>query len=156
MPSILTHTAIPLAVGVAYGRRFVSSRLLMAGAVASVLPDFDSLGLRLGIPYGHLFGHRGFSHSLLFALLLAMLAVLAHRALRASASGAFAVILIGAASHGLLDAFTNGGLGVAFFSPFSNQRFFLPWHPMVVSPLGVRRFFSEWGVRVLRSEALWV
>ena len=69
MPSILTHPAVPLGLAVAYGQRYVSGRLLLAGVGASVLPDIDSLGLDLGIPYGHMLGHRGLSHSILFARL---------------------------------------------------------------------------------------
>jgi hypothetical protein len=58
-------------------------------------------------------------------------------------------------SHTLLDAMTSGGLGVAFFSPFSNERYFFPWRPIRVSPIGVD-FFGEAGVAVLRSELIWV
>ncbi len=156
MPSVITHPAVPLAIAGAYGRLYVPGRLLLAGVIASVLPDLDSVGLRLGVPYGALFGHRGFSHSLVFALLLALAAAIVHNHLDSSASAAFAVVLVSAASHGLLDAFTDGGLGIAFFSPFSNHRYFFPWRPLAVSPLGVHRFFSEWGLRVIRSETLCV
>ena len=79
-----------------------------------------------------------------------------YRTLRASRSAAFAVVFISCASHGLLDALSSGGLGVAFLSPFSNHRYFLPWRPIAISPLDVDLFFSDWGLRVLRSEALWV
>jgi inner membrane protein len=51
---------------------------------------------------------------------------------------------------------TNGGLGVAVFAPFSNHRYFFPWHPIQVSPIGIHHFFSEWGLRVLLSELLYV
>jgi len=37
---------------------------------------------------------------------------------------------------------TKGGLGVAFFSPFDNSRYFLPWRPIRVSPIAIHRFFS--------------
>jgi inner membrane protein len=60
------------------------------------------------------------------------------------------------ASHGFLDAMTDGGLGVAFFSPFNNTRYFLPWRPIRVSPIGVTRFFSHRGLEVIRSELLWI
>ncbi len=59
------------------------------------------------------------------------------------------------ASHGLLDAFTNGGQGVGFFLPFDTRRYFFPWHPIQVSPIGFA-FFSERGMSVLLSEMLWV
>jgi inner membrane protein len=60
------------------------------------------------------------------------------------------------ASHGLLDAMTDGGLGVAFFAPFDNRRFFLPWRPIRVSPIGVTRFFSARGLAVIQTELLWI
>ena len=59
------------------------------------------------------------------------------------------------ASHGLLDALTNGGRGIGFFAPFSNHRYFFPWRPIQVSPIGVG-FFSSRGLRVLASEAGWI
>jgi len=60
------------------------------------------------------------------------------------------------ASHGLLDALTDGGLGVAFFAPFDNHRYFLPWRPIHVSPIGAGRFFTHRGLEVLQSELLWI
>lgn len=59
-------------------------------------------------------------------------------------------------SHGLLDAMTNGGLGVAFFSPFDRERYFLPWTPIQVSPIGAGGFFSQRGLEVIRSEMVWL
>lgn len=67
----------------------------------------------------------------------------------------FVFLFLRAISHTLLDAMTSGGLGVAFFSPFSNERYFFPWRPIRVSPIGVD-FFGEAGVAVLRSEMIWV
>ncbi|WBX74857.1 hypothetical protein PG913_00110 [Tenacibaculum pacificus] len=60
------------------------------------------------------------------------------------------------ASHAVLDALTTGGLGVAFFSPFDTTRYFFPWRPIKVSPIGVERFFGERGIKVLKSEFLWI
>jgi inner membrane protein len=156
MPSVLTHPAVPLALAAACGQRYAPRLLLLVGFGASVLPDLDLLGLDLGIPYEHLLGHRGFSHSICFALLLGVGAALLYRKLQTSLSAAFAVVFISCASHGLLDALTSGGLGVAFLSPFSNHRYFFPWRPIAVSPLDVDRFLSDWGLRVLRSEVLCV
>jgi inner membrane protein len=42
------------------------------------------------------------------------------------------------------------------FAPFSNERYFFPWRPIEVSPIGVGSFFSEWGLRVIGSELRWV
>jgi inner membrane protein len=68
----------------------------------------------------------------------------------------WAYVFVATASHGLLDAMTDGGLGVAFFSPFNNHRYFLPWRPIRVSPIGLGRFFTERGFVVIRSELHWV
>ena len=58
-------------------------------------------------------------------------------------------------SHGLLDAMTGGGLGVAFFAPFVNTRYFFPFRPIRVSPIG-SSFFSARGFTVLESEIIWI
>ena len=68
----------------------------------------------------------------------------------------FAYLFLATASHGLLDAMTEGGLGVAFFSPFNNRRYFLPWRPVGVSPVAVLRFFAPRGFAILQSELLWI
>lgn len=59
-------------------------------------------------------------------------------------------------SHALLDAMTTGGLGVAFFSPFNNTRYFFNFRPIKVSPLSVTEFFNGNGFAVLKSEAIWI
>jgi inner membrane protein len=125
----------------------------MIGMLYTVIPDVDSIGYGLGVPYEAFLGHRGFTHSIVFAALLALAAV------PFAPSGKwplFWYLFLCAASHGVLDAFTDGGLGVAFFSPFSDQRFFFPWRPIAVSPIGVTGFFNHRTWLVLRSELLWV
>ncbi|HTD52183.1 MAG TPA: metal-dependent hydrolase [Thermoanaerobaculia bacterium] len=152
MASVLSHPAVPLAVAVALGPARVPPALTAAACAASVLPDIDALGFLAGVPYGHPLGHRGFTHSLVFALLAGGLAALFCRPLQATPVAAFAIVFLATASHGVLDAMTTGGLGVAFLSPFSNERFFFPWRFILVSPIGVAPFFSSWGLRVLASE----
>ena len=56
----------------------------------------------------------------------------------------------------MLDAMTNGGLGVAFFSPFDTTRYFLPFRPVEVSPIGVREFFTGRAWNILISEMKWI
>ncbi len=156
MPSPITHTAVPIAIACIAGTRKVPPRLLAAAVAASMLPDADVLGFFLGIPYADVLGHRGFFHSPVFALLTSLVVSLAWRRLGTSFLSVFAVLFLSLASHGVLDAATSGGLGVAFLSPFSNHRYFLPWHHIVVSPFTVHQFFSSWGLRVIWSELLWV
>jgi inner membrane protein len=155
MPTIITHPALPLAAAMLGGRK-VSGRLLTAGIVGSILPDADVIGFHLGIPYGHVMGHRGFSHSIAFALLIGLIAMLMARWLRSGRIAAFAFVFIATVSHGLLDALTSGGLGIAFWAPFSNERFFFPWRPIMVSPLSLDRFVAGRGLLVLRAELVWV
>ena len=74
MPSIITHAAVPLALWCAADRGRIPPRLLAAGVIAAMLPDADVLAFALHIPYADAFGHRGASHSLLFACVLAAVA----------------------------------------------------------------------------------
>lgn len=156
MPTILTHAAVPLALGLGLGSRLVPPRLLLAGVIAAILPDLDVLAFKLQIPYADNFGHRGASHSLLFALSVGVLALLAAPQLRCSRVRALAFISLAAASHGLLDMFTNGGLGVALWWPWSAERLFTPWQVIEVSPLTLQRLLSPRGMAVLQSELFWV
>lgn len=156
MPTILSHPAVPLGLALALGSTRVSGRLLAAGVVASVAPDLDVLGFRLGIAYSHELGHRGFTHSLAFAVVLAIMAmVFAHR-LKSRPLPAFAFVFVAGASHGLLDMLTTGGHGIALFWPFSEERFFWPIQVIEVSTLNLRRFFGAAGMAVLGSELRWV
>lgn len=140
----------------ALGPNRIPQALAAVGCVASVLPDVDSLGFAAGVPYGHPFGHRGFTHSLFFAAVVAVLSIPFARRLGASPLLTFLFIFLSISSHGILDAMTTGGLGVAFLSPFSSERYFLPWRMIPVSPIGIGPFFSTRGVQVLKSELLWI
>ena len=156
MPTILSHPAVPLGLAIALGPANVSGRLLAAGVLASIAPDLDVLGFRLGIAYSHELGHRGFTHSLALALALAMLvAPFAHR-LTSRPLPTFLFVFVACASHGLLDMLTTGGHGIALFWPFSEERFFWPVQVIEVSTLNLRRFFGEAGWAVLGSELRWV
>ena len=156
MPTVLSHPAPLLCLGLACGRRLVSRRLLLAGILCSVLPDLDVIAFRFSVSYADILGHRGLSHSLLFALGAGLLAALAAPLLQSGRRAAFLVCAGGAFSHIILDAMTNGGLGVALFWPFSEARYFFPWRPIAVSPLSLRRFFAQGGLNVLKSEAFWI
>jgi len=156
MASAFTHAFFGAALGVAYATRRAHARLYVLAAACAVLPDVDVLAFGFGIPYGSMFGHRGFTHSLVFALMLGftVTAIFFRNAPNRRALAIF--FTLATASHGALDAMTNGGLGVAFFAPFTGERFFFPFRPVRVSPIGVGEFFSDWGLQVIESELLWV
>ena len=160
MASAFTHTFVALAAGrIAFSGR-MPPRVWMLGIVCALLPDVDVIAFRFGVPYGYWLGHRGFSHSLFFALLAGIAVTLL--AFRSEPRFSTRWWLLAAyfssvtAFHGVLDAMTDGGYGTAFFSPFYDHRFFLPWRPLTVAPIGVRGFFSRWGWDVLMSELLWI
>lgn len=159
MASLLTHAVAALGISACFYESHIPKRVWVLGAACSLVPDLDVIGFRLGIRYGDFWGHRGFTHSFSFAALLAVAIVAL--GFRRGVTGMHALTLwlylfLATVSHGLLDAMTDGGLGVAFFAPFDNHRYFFSWTPIRVSPIGVGRFFSARGVAVLRSEILWV
>ena len=146
MPTVVTHAISAAALTSAFPASSVPRRLMILGAICAMTPDVDVFGFRFGIPYGALWGHRGLTHSLAFAFCLSILAWfvampyvvgLVHRAVL------WLYLFLASASHGVLDAFTNGGLGVAFFSPFDATRYFFPCHPIEVSPIGAAFSPSE-------------
>jgi len=159
LASAFSHAIAALSIGACFYRPGIPKRFWVAGALCSVLPDLDVLGFGLGIHYGDPLGHRGLTHSLPFAAALAGLVtftVFREGVPGLSRTALFGYLFLATASHGLLDAMTDGGLGVAFFAPFSNARYFLPWTPIRVSPIGVSRFFTDRALAVLKSEFVWI
>jgi len=160
VPTIITHAVVGVALAQVGPRSVARGRLTFALAVLSVLPDLDVIAFHFGIPYSHWLGHRGFSHSPFFAVLLAAVVVRAdfRQVPLHSRDGwhLFGLCTLAIASHGVLDAFTNGGLGVALLLPFSANRYFFPFQPLVVSPIGVENFLHGRPLTVLASEILYV
>lgn len=131
----------------------------------ALLPDLDVLAFSVGIPYGDPWGHRGLTHSIVAGLVLGLgawllMGVLAKRTAADAglAPGSLSpgaldllVLCLAACSHGVLDMFTDGGLGVALLAPFDHQRLFWPLHPVPVSPIGLIGFFAN-GLPVLAWE----
>lgn len=128
--------------------------LVVLAILSSILPDIDVLAFNFGVPYESPFGHRGFTHSILFAIIWALCICVLFGKQRKMLY--FLVILFSTLSHGILDALTTGGKGVGFFIPFDNERYFFPYQVIKVSPIGVERFFSEWGLQVIFSELKYV
>ncbi|MEX0829239.1 MAG: metal-dependent hydrolase [Nitrospirales bacterium] len=160
MASAFGHVAVAYAMGKTLNSGLASPRFWVWTVVCCLLPDADVVGLVAGIPYEHLWGHRGMTHSITFAVLVGM-AVPALAAPNSPwGSRRYGVLVIYFSlvtlSHAFLDAFTNGGLGIAFFAPFDTTRYFFPWTPIEVSPLGFTQFFSSWGLGVLLSELVWI
>lgn len=128
--------------------------LLCLAIISAIIPDADVISFKFGISYHSMWGHRGITHSVLFALLWSVLLTVSFG--KKQKLRFFLVLFLATISHSLLDAMTTGGLGVAFWAPFDNTRIFFPFRPIRVSPLGVVNFFTERAFVVLRSEAIWI
>jgi inner membrane protein len=153
----LGHLAVGVAAARVYRhgapeRRAPLASMLLWSAL-SFLPDADVIGFSVGVRYEDEWGHRGASHSLVFALLVGVLVgLLAPRVNRpAIRTGLIATIVL--ASHGLLDTLTDGGLGIALFWPFDLTRYFAPLTPIPVAPIGLA-FLSPYGFLVAAWEAV--
>ena len=158
MPTIFSHAIFAAVTGKAFQKKPLSGGFWFLTAVCAMIPDADVLGYSLGVQRGGMFSHRGFTHSIVFAILFGTAAAfIARRFLKTPLSMAALTVFFSLAtfSHPVLDMLTNGGSGVALFAPFSHERFASPWRPIEVSPIGLR-FFSDRGWAVILSEILWV
>ena len=153
MPSLPTHLVVGFALGQSpLPRARVGLKFWLIAMACSALPDIDVVGFRFGIHYGDLWGHRGLTHSLLFALLVGITAGFLLGGNWGEKISQSILLFVITASHGVFDAMTNGGLGVAFLSPFNTRRYFLPWRPIQVSPIAAGRFVSARGMEILLNE----
>ena len=159
MPTIITHGI----VGYFIPRYFekiimVKRKLIICCLIGGFFPDLDAISFKFHIPYASLFGHRGFSHSILFALILSLVLFLVFflkdKFPKKEKLLILCILFLSVISHSILDAMTNGGLGVAFFSPFIETRYFFPFRPIPVAPIALSKFFSSWGMSVLCYEIL--
>ena len=145
MPTIVTHAAVPLCLGLGLGLKVIPPRLLFAGVVLAMLP------------YGNVFGHRGFTHSLLFAFVVPLLCVLiGRRWFKAGLIRCWLFLTVSLLSHSLLDSVTTGGKGVGWLWPWSDERFFAPWQVIKVAPFALSRYATPYGHQVITSELMWV
>ncbi len=159
MPTIFSHAVFATVLGKAAYKKSVSVWFWILTAVCAMIPDADVIVAALiGAERGSMFAHRGFTHSIFFAALFGSVAAfVAAKFLQTGVSfpKLFLFFALATFSHPFLDMLTDGGSGVALLAPFSNERFFFPWRPIEVSPIGLR-FFSERGSTVILSEIIWV
>ncbi len=148
-------------LGMAAGRRWAKDApprragpAMLAFTALSKLPDADVVAFKLGIPYAAPFGHRGASHSVVAALAVGALAALLPGERLGPRLRRFGFVALVVASHGVLDALTDGGLGVGFLWPASPERFFFPFRPLPVAPIGAG-FLSQRGLQVALVELAW-
>ena len=153
MASIFGHSIVAFTISKVINNNN-SKWLILLAIVSAILPDLDVISFSLGIPYVHPFGHRGFSHSIIFAIIWALVIMFWFG--KSNRLIWFLVIFLSTVSHGVFDAMTSGGRGVGFFIPFNNDRYFFPFRGIKVSPIGIEDFFSSWGAQVILSELKYI
>ncbi len=120
----LTHIALGACMGEAFAGKTVGRKAMLWGVLAQSVPDIDFLGALWMDTSSNLLGHRGFTHSILFAaivtVLLALLAEKWHRPHNISFARWTAFFGAAIFMHIFFDAFNNYGVG--WFEPFSHHR----------------------------------
>ena len=156
MPSFFGHAVAGIALGAAFADEKTPARTWVLGTFCALAPDLDWFTAFLRLHPGNFLAHRGITHSLLAAVLLAATALWlgVRREERTRRIGVY--LLLASLSHGLLDACTSGRIGVAFFYPFSTSRWGCYWQPFLDAPLpfwsGLRMPF----LGALLSEMFWI
>jgi len=162
--SAFAHAVVAVTLATTWVKRpKLPVRFWVLGAACAMGPDLDVLGYWLGIPYEHILGHRGLTHSLPFAAVVSGLVVVTGFSgpewIRIRPHLLFYFFVV-TASHGVLDAMTQGGLGVAFFAPFEPTRYFFPFRPIPVFPIEVAGlinvFLSAAAYKHLAKECIWI
>jgi inner membrane protein len=119
MPFPVAHALVGASVAAALDRRSQSLwKLLCLSALLGVCPDFDYLLNVLRVGRGG--WHHGFTHSIMFAMLVGALTALVFG--WRSVHG-FIVFSAATVSHTLLDYLMTESRGVALWWPFTNYRY---------------------------------
>jgi len=156
MSSLFGHALAGLAISAAFTRSRPPRRLWALAVACAVAPDVDWFSQFFQVADGSDLAHRGLTHSLLAALLIATLAMAVGFRDQLRSPRHWACLLSATFSHGLLDACTFGGTGVAFLLPFSDARFVSAWQPMFVSPIPLSDRLLDWLWFSLGTELMWI
>lgn len=120
----ITHIALGACMGEAFAGKQLGKKAMLWGALGQSIPDIDFIAAFWMNPSSYLLAHRGFTHSFLFVLLIAVfLALIAEKFHRPHNITFlkwmfFFVIII--FLHVFIDAFNNYGVG--WFEPFNHKR----------------------------------
>ncbi len=115
----LTQIILGAAVGEAVAGKKMGNKAAFWGAIAGTIPDLDVIIRSFVHPIDAALWHRGFSHSIVFALLFSpILAWLVYQLYKKRYDLKLWVklIFLGIVTHPMLDIFTN--YGTEFFWPF--------------------------------------
>ncbi len=130
MASVFGHAISAITVSDFASKKYDKVKLTVLAIICSILPDADIIMFKFGYSYSHWLGHRGFSHSIVFAIFIALLIkIIFYSKYKFFSRDSLYIILIFSfitASHGFLDAMTTGGKGIAFFHPLIIRAIFYP------------------------------
>lgn len=121
----LTHIALGACIGEAFFERKFGKKAMLWGALAQSIPDIDFMAASWLDTAENLLAHRGFTHSILFAVLVIPLFALAVDKIHKPEDFTYRKLLlffsIEVFLHLLLDGFNNYGVG--WLEPFNHTRF---------------------------------
>ncbi len=136
----LTHVALGACIGEAFFGRVIGKKAMLWGALAQSVPDIDFVAAFWMSPADNLLAHRGFTHSIIFILIvtpfLSLLAERWHRPYNISIRRWILFFSLQIFIHIFIDAFNNYGVG--WFEPFSHYR--ISFNTIFVAD----PFFSMW------------
>jgi inner membrane protein len=147
----LGHVAVGMAAARFQAGRVPSITSMAAWSALSLLPDADVVGFLVGVEYADPWGHRGATHSLVFSVAVGLILGVTARWFNRPALHTALIASGVLVSHALLDTMTDGGLGCALLWPFDLTRYFAPWRPIPVAPIGLE-MLSAWGAIVVLAE----
>jgi len=120
----LTHIVLGACIGEAIAGKHIGKKALLIGALAQNIPDIDFLATFWLPTSGDLLAHRGFTHSILFTMLIApLLALLSKHLFHDERMSLKRWVLFWGMQvfiHIFIDAFNAYGTG--WFEPFSHYR----------------------------------
>lgn len=121
----LTHIALGACIGELFTDKQFGKKAMFWGALAQSVPDIDFISVLWLDPTAELIAHRGFTHSILFGILmtffLAITAERFHRPHNISLKKWMWFLGTEIAVHLFIDGFNNYGVG--WLEPFSEERF---------------------------------
>ena len=120
----LTHIALGACIGEAFLGRKMGKKALLWGALAQSIPDLDFIASLWMHPADALLAHRGFTHSIVFVLIMIPLLSMLFRRIYPNYPVTYlrtiAFFSVELFLHIFIDAFNNYGVG--WFEPFSHYR----------------------------------
>lgn len=142
----LTHIALGACIGEAFFEKGFGKKAMIWGALAQSIPDVDFLASLWSTTTENLLAHRGFTHSILFGVLIVPVFAMAADRIHRPHNIAFKTWILFFATEVFLHLFIDGfnNYGVGWLEPFSHTRF--SFNAIYVADI----FFSIWaGIALL-------